>query len=142
MNFAYTVQEDFETALGGKEGVLIGGRYGINEADLIYTHMPAILVQPLFATNPVHASWLKNKSVQLRLARIITKSIYSSFPNGGLFAFSASPYLNVNKVEVPFFNLKTARFAESILRQTSVMIHSRVISSFSNYNSKVFTSHS
>src|SRR5690554_2498258 len=36
-------------------GVSVGGYDGRGNGNLIYTHMPAMLLEPLFASNPVHA---------------------------------------------------------------------------------------
>jgi N-acetylmuramoyl-L-alanine amidase len=114
--YAQLVSDDFDTPLGGKEGILIGGAYGENELDLIYTRMPAILVKPLFATNPLHADWIKSKAGQLRLARTLSASILCLFPNGGLIGFclcATNEYEN-----------NTDSYADMVLRQAAIMLQS------------------
>ena len=50
--------------------------------------MPAILLEPLFASNPQQADIIRNDSGQTRLARVLVESIQRFFPDGGLIAFS------------------------------------------------------
>ena len=50
--------------------------------------MPAILLEPLFASNPRHAEIIRSEVGQKRLARVLVASIQRFFPNGGLIAFS------------------------------------------------------
>ena len=50
--------------------------------------MPAILVEPLFASNPDHAAWIRSEAGQDRLAQILADSIRRCFPDGGRLAFS------------------------------------------------------
>jgi hypothetical protein len=67
---------------------MVGGFNGRGDANLRLTDMPAILLEPLFASNPQHAEWIRNQSGQARLARILSESIQRFFPNGGLIGFS------------------------------------------------------
>lgn len=50
--------------------------------------MPAILLEPLFASNPRHADIIRSDEGQTRLARILVESIQRFLPDGGLVAFS------------------------------------------------------
>ncbi len=118
--YANGICDDFNTSLGGNGGVLIGGNSGENELDLIYTQMPAILVKPLFATNPLHAEWIKTKSAQLRLARNLAKSIISLFPNGGLIGFRLAGYDEERGNNKSPFN--TGQYSDMVLRQTVLLL--------------------
>ena len=50
--------------------------------------MPAVLLEPLFASNPQQAEIIRSKSGQAVLAQILAESIRRFFPKGGLVAFS------------------------------------------------------
>ena len=50
--------------------------------------MPALLLEPLFGSNPQHAEWIRSESGQQRLAQILVESIQRFFPGGGLVGFS------------------------------------------------------
>lgn len=67
-------------------GVLVGPRRG--DFNLRYTAMPAILVEPLFVSDPTQAEIARSEDGQERLARIIVASIRRFFPDGGKVAFS------------------------------------------------------
>ena len=86
--YARRVSEEFGTSLGGDNGIKIGGYGGRGDANLRYTRMPAILVEPLFASNPAQAGIIRSDEGQERLAAILVESIRKFFPNGGLVAFS------------------------------------------------------
>jgi len=133
--FSQFISEDFAIPIGGNNGILIGGEYGKNEPDLIYTHMPAMLVLPLFITNPLQACWIKDKSKQFQIARNLAKSIYSTFPNGGTLAFSASSYTpqEYNVIKHVFGSDDPVNYAKMILRQTCIMMQSQINFSIENY---------
>jgi len=139
--FCQLISEDFGIPIGGNNGILIGGEYGKNELDLIYSHMPAILVSPLFISNPVQASWIKDKSLQFQIARSLAKSIYSTFPNGDSFAFTATPYTpeEYKMSKLIFGSEDPVNYAKMILRQTCIMMQSQVTSSIENYHTKLHT---
>lgn len=133
--FSHLISEDFGLPLGGNNGILVGGMHGKNELDLIYTHMPAILILPLFISNPVHATWIKDKNFQIRIARSIAKSIYDAFPNGGLFAFTASSYSSEEYqiIKKTFGEEDPVKYSKAILRQTCIIMQSPVTSFNANY---------
>ena len=137
--FAQLISEDFGLSIGGNNGILIGGVHGKSEIDLIYTHMPAILIMPLFISNPLHASWIKDKGIQFRIARSLAKSIYYAFPNGGSFAFTTSSYTpDENKIlKAVFGSDDPLNYSKMILRQTCIMMQSQVSSSIANYQTKL-----
>lgn len=68
--------------------VRVGGYGGRGNANLKHTAMPAILVEPLFASNPAHAKVIRSVEGRDKLARILSDSIREMFPKGGLVAFS------------------------------------------------------
>jgi len=65
--------------------------------------MPAILLEPLFTSNPQHAEWLRSETGQIRLAQIICDSIQRFFQTGGLIGFSASKTINTDIIALLFF---------------------------------------
>ncbi|MCP4699777.1 MAG: hypothetical protein GY862_23440 [Gammaproteobacteria bacterium] len=87
--YAQAVCAEFGTpTASGTDGILVGGFNGRGDSNLRYTRMPAILLEPLFASNPQHAEWIRSKSGQLRLATILVESLQRFFPEGGLIGFS------------------------------------------------------
>jgi hypothetical protein len=139
--FSQLISEDFGIPIGGNNGVLIGGEYGKNETDLIYTQIPAVMILPLFISNPIHASWIKDKSIQFQIARNLAKSLYSTFPNGGTFALTATPYTleEYELIKFVFGSEDPVNYAKMILRQTCIMMQSQVTSSIENYRTKLHT---
>jgi hypothetical protein len=119
------IQDDFGITLGGNEGVLIGGTNGENELDLIYSNMPAILVKPLFATNPLQAEWIKTKSVQARLAKSLVRSIQNIFPDGGLIGFRLSrEHFQSDQKDEPLDGTNAEKYSDIVLWQTGIMLQS------------------
>jgi hypothetical protein len=86
--YARAVADSFGIQLGGDQGVLVGGFNGRGDGNVKFTKMPAILVEPLFASNPDHAAWIRSEAGQDRLAQILVDSIRRCFPDGGRLAFS------------------------------------------------------
>lgn len=71
-----------------KNGVSIGGYKLRGNGNLSATNMPAVLLEPLFATNPKYAALIRTDEGQLKLAKALADTIKAHFPNGGLVAFS------------------------------------------------------
>jgi hypothetical protein len=67
-------------------GVSVGGFGGRGNVNLMYTSMPAVLLEPFFISNPKGSQWAEDRCEDL--ARILAESIRQFFPNGGLVAFS------------------------------------------------------
>ena len=88
--YARDVDHAFHVGIGGDlgDGIQIGGYGGSGNFNLLLTHMPAILVEPLFASNPEHAKWIRSATYQKQLASILADSIRHAFPAGGLVGFS------------------------------------------------------
>lgn len=84
--YAHLVAKKFNIALGfAPDGVDAGGR---GNGNLKYTNMPAILLEPLFISNPAQALIVKSEEGQKKLAEAIAETVKQYFPNGGLVAFS------------------------------------------------------
>lgn len=86
--YAHRVATEFGTRLGGDNGIKVGGYQGRGDSNLRYTKMPAILLEPLFASNPTQAALIRSDSGRIQLATILAESIREYFPSGGLVAFS------------------------------------------------------
>ncbi len=86
--YANAVSSEFGISVGGDNGIKVGGYNGRGDFNLRFTDMPAILLEPLFGSNPQHAEWIRSDSGQIRLARIICDSLQRFFQNGGLIGFS------------------------------------------------------
>ena len=69
--YAQAVAQEFDLPLGGDRGIMVGGYNGRGDYNLRFTRMPAILLEPLFASNPQHAEWIRTDAGQGRLARIL-----------------------------------------------------------------------
>lgn len=50
--------------------------------------MPAVILEPLFVSNPAGAAWVKNPGNLDRLADAIAATVKSYYPNGGTIAIS------------------------------------------------------
>lgn len=86
--YAHAVADEFGIKTGGDDGIMVGGYGGRGDGNIIKTHMPAILLEPLFVSNPQHAEWVRSEDGQDRLARNLVDSIRQFFPDGGLIGFS------------------------------------------------------
>ena len=86
--YAKAIADQFGTRVAGDQGILVGGWNGRGDGNLKYTNMPAVLLEPLFASNPQQADIIRSESGQATLARILVESIRRFIPNGGLIAFS------------------------------------------------------
>jgi hypothetical protein len=86
--YANRVGQVFNVPVGGRGGILVGGYNGRGNGNLKHTHMPAILLEPLFVSNPQHAQWVRSEDGQNKLANILANSIIEFFPNGSRIGFS------------------------------------------------------
>lgn len=86
--YAKAISEQFGNKVGGDGGLLVGGADGRGDGNVKYTQMPALLLEPLFASNPQQADQIRSKAGQALLARVLVESIRRFFPDGGLIAFS------------------------------------------------------
>jgi hypothetical protein len=86
--YARSVGETFGVPVGGSEGIVVGGYNGRGDANVRYTRMPAVLLEPLFASHPQHAASIRSESGRRRLAEVLADSIRRFFPDGGRVAFS------------------------------------------------------
>jgi hypothetical protein len=66
----------------------VTGFFGTSDYNLRYTKMPAILLEPLFASNPRHAQWIRSEPGQNILAAILKESIERFFQDTGTIACS------------------------------------------------------
>jgi len=79
------VSGDSSQNVGYKDGVKIGGR---GNGNLRYTDMPAVLGEPLFASNPEQALEFETEEGIQRIATALAATIRSNFPRDSLIAFS------------------------------------------------------
>jgi N-acetylmuramoyl-L-alanine amidase len=86
--YAERVAADFGIRVGGVAGIMVGGYGGRGDANIRETAMPALLLEPLFCSNPRHAAWIRSPEGRQKLARALSDSIRRFFPKGGLVAFS------------------------------------------------------
>ncbi len=83
-HYASQVGSAFNVPLWGKDGVVIGGFGGRGNYNLVLTAMPAILIEPLFCSNPEQADIIKSEQGQSKLAMILADSIKRFFPHGNV----------------------------------------------------------
>lgn len=124
--YAHTVADSFGIKLGGDDGVLVGGFNGRGDGNVKYADMPAILVEPLFANNPDHATWIKSGPGQDRLAKILADSIQRCFPHGGRVAFSVGHKYKASNPDdrgaAVYGGGTEADFAEAVLQKTQAIL--------------------
>lgn len=92
---AMDVGGDRDHDIGYGNGVRIGGAGDYN---LRYTEMPAVLFEPVFASNPEQAALAETDEGLDTVARILADEIRKTFPAGGLVAFSVG---HVGKPSAP-----------------------------------------
>lgn len=86
--YAGRVATEFGVRVGGDQGILVGGFNGRGDGNLRHTDMPAVLLEPLFVSNPQQAEIVRSDAGQQRLAEMLTESIQRFFQKGGLIGFS------------------------------------------------------
>ena len=69
--YAKAIADQFGTRVAGDQGILVGGWNGRGDGNLKHTNMPAVLLEPLFASNPQQADIIRSESGQATLARIL-----------------------------------------------------------------------
>jgi hypothetical protein len=124
--YAKAIAKEFNTRTGGDEGIQPGGFGGRGDANLILTRMPAILLEPLFASNPQQAELIRSEHGQERLARVLCESIQEYFPDGGLIGFSVGHKYRTDRrhdLGAPLHGGgMEADFAEIVLRRAEAML--------------------
>lgn len=124
--YANAVATFFGTKVAGDNGILVGGWNGRGDGNLKHTAMPAILLEPLFASNPQHADIIRSENGQTDLARILAESIQRFFPDGGLIAFSVGHKYKKSSPNDRGADLagggSEADYAEKVLEKAAVML--------------------
>lgn len=123
LDYTKRVSEAFKTR---DFGVIAGGFEGRGDGSLKYTWMPAILVEPLFASNPEHAAIIRSDEGQTKLAELLVESIKTQFPEGGLIAFSVGHKYKRSRpadrgAEVVGGGME-ADFAEVVLQKAALLL--------------------
>jgi len=79
--YSRAIAEQFGTKVAGDDGILVGGWNGRGDGNVKHTQMPALLLEPLFASNPQQAEIIRSASGQAVLARVLVESIRRFFPS-------------------------------------------------------------
>ena len=124
--YARAIAEQFGTKVAGDEGILVGGWNGRGDGNVKHTQMPALLLEPLFASNPQQAEIIRSASGQAALARVLAESIRRFFPKGGLIAFSVGHKYKTSSPKDRGAALAgggtEADHAEKVLEQTAALL--------------------
>lgn len=124
--YAKAICDQFQTSISGNDGILVGGWNGRGDANLRHTKMPAILLEPLFASNPAQAEIIRSESGQTLLAQVLAESIYRFFPEGGLIAFSVGHKYKERNPDDRGASLAgggmEADYAEKVLEKTKIIL--------------------
>jgi len=124
--YAKAVAEQFNTKVYRDDGVSRGGLDGRGDGNLKHTAMPAVLLEPLFVSNPQQAGIVRSVGGQQALARILVESIRRFFPQGGLIAFSVGHKYKKSRPKDRGAELagggNEADFAEMVLKQAAEML--------------------
>jgi len=86
--YAQKIHETFGVPKGGRNGVMQAHKGGRGDGNLVHTDMCAILLEPLFGSNPQHAKIIKSEQGQEQLAKALVDTIVHFFPKGAKIAFS------------------------------------------------------
>lgn len=124
--YAKAVAEQFGTQVYRPEGVARGGLDGRGDGNVKHTAMPAVLLEPLFVSNPQQADIVRSASGQAALARILAESIRRFFPQGGLIAFSVGHKYKTSRPNDRGAALAgggtEAEYAEIVLKQAAALL--------------------
>jgi len=128
--YANLVSQHFNTSLIGKSGALIGGFNGRGNSNVYYTNCPAVLLEPLFVSNPKQAEIVRSSRGQDTLAECLAYSIKECFPQGGLVAFSVGHKYKTSAPKdrgAPVVGGGTeADFAEIVLHNTAALLTAEI----------------
>lgn len=126
--YAKAIAEQFGTRVGGDQGILVGGWDGRGDGNVKHTKMPAVLLEPLFASHPQRAEAIRSEAGQAALARILAESIRRFFPDGGLIAFSVGHKYKTSSPNDRGAALAgggtEADYAEKVLQKAEVLLTS------------------
>lgn len=124
--YASAVARAFNTNVGGTRGIVVGGFDGRGDGNIKHTKMPALLLEPLFASNLAHAAIIRSERGQMQLAEILVESIQRFFPDGGLIAFSVGHKYKASKPADRGAELAgggvEADYAEMVLLKAQIML--------------------
>jgi hypothetical protein len=125
--YANQVSQVFNIPVGGEnDGILVGGYNGRGNGNLRHTRMPAILLEPLFASNPQQAKWIRSVDGQNKLAHILASSIKTFFPKDSLIGFSVGHKYRTSRPKdrgAPVYGGGTeAYYAELVLLKTEKIL--------------------
>ena len=84
-HYVQVIDGAFPEIKARRPAVQIGGAGNIS---IVHTAMPAMLLEPCFGNNPLHAAILKSIDGIDKLGDCLFRTITSFFPHGGLIAFS------------------------------------------------------
>lgn len=125
--YAQAISREFDVPIGGDQGIKVGGFNGRGDGNLRHTNMPAILLEPLFVSNPRHADIVRSDDGQMRLARVLVDSIKRFFPDGSLIAFSVGHKYKTSNPNDRGASVvgggSEAEFAEMVLLKAEAMLH-------------------
>lgn len=128
--YAKAIADQFGSEVGGDQGILVGGWSGRGDGNVKHTEMPAVLLEPLFASNPLQADIIRSESGQATLARILVESIRRFFPKGGLVAFSVGHKYKPSKPKDRGAELSgggaEADYAEKVLEKAAELLQQEV----------------
>lgn len=124
--YAHAVGREFGIPVRGAEGIVVGGYEGRGDYNLRFTAMPAVLLEPLFVSNPVHAEWVRSESGQMRLARILSDSVQRFFQTGGLIGFSVGHKYKTSRADdrgaAVYGGGWEAEYAEEVLNRAKTLL--------------------
>jgi len=128
-DYAKLVSQAFGTELGGVDGLLVGGFSGRGTGSIKYTAMPAILLEPLFVSNPEQAELVQSEAGQDKLAQCLVDSIRTTFPRGGKIGFSVGHKYKISSPNdrgaAVYGGGTEAYFAEVVLKKAKFMLEEK-----------------
>jgi hypothetical protein len=129
--YAEQIAKKFGVHVGGDRGIKIGGYGGRGDSNIKYAEMPAVLLEPLFVSNPREADIIRSDSGQNALALILVDSIHRFFPQGGLIAFSVGHKYKPSKPNdrgaAVVGGGTEADYAEKVLRKAAELLREKEV---------------
>lgn len=112
-------------------GLSIGGDGGRGNGNLVHTNMPAMLVEPCFASNAIEATMIHDDFKRKVMAKVLADTIREQFPNGGLVAFSVGHKYKTSQPDDRGADVlgggTEADFAEDVLQKAAGLLQTKTI---------------
>lgn len=111
----YSKEEDSEAM----DGVILCKRSGRNYFNISLIKAPAVILEPLFLSNPTHVNMILKQDGLQKLATVLVDSIVDTFPSGANVGFSVGhKYQRSNPMDRGALAVSSIEYTEADLSDT------------------------